>query len=148
MITTGTDSPRGAESLRRRFTARRRWIVATAAIGAVTAGSLAFWLVGGGSGPQTTIVRNGEVWLQGEITHDTCAPSGTSPDTGCSITVNGYEVMVVQGNARLLTTPGTVTGLRYFTDQTGSHADIYAQLVGPHLASILSAPKYYARISG
>lgn len=116
-------------------------------MGAVAAGSLALWLAGGG-GPQTTVVRNGEVWLQGEITQDTCAPPEAIPDVGCSITVNGYQVIVVQGNARLLAPPGTVTGLDASTDQTGSHADIYAQLVGPHLASILQAPKYHARISG
>jgi hypothetical protein len=107
--------------------------MAIAAIGTVVAGSLAFWLAGGGdSGPQTTIVRNGEVWLQGEITQDTCAPSEAIPDAGCSITVNGYEVIVVPGNARL-PPGGTVTGLDASTDQTGSHADVYAQLVGPHL---------------
>jgi hypothetical protein len=51
-----------------RFAARRRWIVAITAIGALVAGSLAFWLVGGGdSGPETTIIHNGEVWLHGEV---------------------------------------------------------------------------------
>ena len=30
----------------------------------------------------------------------------------------------------------------------GKHADVYAQLTGPHSATILTAPKYYARISG
>jgi hypothetical protein len=126
--------------------------VAIAAIGIVVAGSLALLLVlptgGGDSGPHTTIVRNGEVWLQGKISQDTCAPSKALPDAGCSITVNGYEVVVVQGNAMPLPTPGTVTGLDATTDQTGSHADVYAQVVGPHLASILHAQKYYARISG
>lgn len=122
--------------------------MAVAAIGAVAAGSLALWLaIGGGSGPQTTTVRNGEVWLQGEITQDTCAPPEAIADAGCFITVNGYEVIVVHGNARVLATPGTVTGLDASTDQTGSHANVYAQLIGPHLASVLKAPKYYARLS-
>ena len=151
MTVTGADAARGAGSPWRRFTARRRWVVAMAAIGAVVAGSLAAWLVDGGdSGPETTIVRNGEVWLQGEITRDTCDMSETHipiGDVGCSITVNGYEVSVVHGNARLTATPGAVTGLDASADQTGRHADVYAQLTGPHSASILSAPKYYARIS-
>ena len=142
------DAPRGAGSPWRRFTARRRWVVAIAAIGAVAAGSLAFWLAGGDSGPETTIVRNGEVRLQGEITQDTCAPSEAMPDRGCSITVNGYEVFIVPGNAVPPRTPGTLTGLDASTDQTGSHADVYAQIVGPHSASIFHAAKYYARISG
>jgi type 1 fimbria pilin len=131
---------------------RRRWVVAIAAIGAAVAGSLAFSLAAGGdSGPETTIVRNGEVWLQGEITQDTCDSFETHipiGDAGCSITVNGYEVSIVHGNARLIRTPGTVTGLDVLTDQSGRHADVYAQLTGPHSASILNAPKYYARISG
>lgn len=152
MTVMGADAPRGAGSPWRRFTARRRRVVAIAAIGAVVAGSLAFWLAGGGdSGPETTIVRNGEVWLQGEITQDGCDMSETHlpiGDVGCSITVNGYEVSVVHGNAMLSGTPGTVTGLDASTDQAGRHADVYAQLTGPHSASILSAPKYYARISG
>jgi hypothetical protein len=135
-----------------RFATRRRWIVATTAIGALVAGSLAFWLVGGGdSGPETTIVHNGEVWLHGEITRDTCAMSETHipiGDAGCSITVNGYDVSVVHGNAVLIGTPGTVTGLDVSTDQAGRHADVYAQLIGPRSASILSAAKYYARIFG
>jgi hypothetical protein len=115
----------------------------------VVAGSLALLLVGGGdSAPQTTIIRNGEVWLQGEISQDTCAPHEAIPDTGCSITVNGYEVAVAQGNVGPPVTPGTVTGLDGSTDQTGSRADVYAQLTGPHSASILSAQKYYVRISG
>lgn len=133
------------------FPARRRWVVAIAAIGAVVAaGSLTFSLAG--SGPQTTIVRNGEVWLQGEITQDPCylphphvVPGGGGP---CSITVNGYEVSILSGDLALTGTPGAVTGLDPSTDQTGRHVDVYAQLVGPHLASILSAPRYYARISG
>jgi len=101
-------------------------------------------------GPKTTIVRDGEVWLQGEITQDGCdmaknrLPIG---DVGCSIRVNGYTVVVVHGNARLPGAPGTVTGLDVSTDQSGSHADVYARITGPHEASILSAPKYYARIS-
>ena len=69
-------------------------------------------------------------------------------DVGCSITVNGYEVRVVHGNALQTGTPGTLTGLDASADQTGNHADVYAQLTGPHSASILSAAKYYARISG
>jgi hypothetical protein len=131
---------------------RRRWVVALAAIGAVVAGSFAFSLVAGGdSGPETTIVRNGEVWLQGEITQDTCDLSETHvpiADVGCSITVNGYVVSIVHGNARFIRTPGVVTGLDVFTDQAGRHADVYAQLTGVQSASILNAPKYYARISG
>jgi type 1 fimbria pilin len=126
--------------------------VAIAAVAVVIAGSLAFWLAGGGdSGPQTTTIRNGEVWLQGQITQDTC-DSAANPlpigDVGCSITVNDYDVSVVPGNVRLTATPGTVTGLSDSADQSGSHADVYAKLTGPHSASILSAPKYYARISG
>ena len=121
-----------------------------AAIGPVAAGSLAFWLSGGGS-PGTTIVRNGEVWLQGQITRDGCnmaqahLPIG---DVGCSITVNGYEVSVVHGNAMLAGKPGTVTGLDASTGQAGRHAAVYARITGPHTASILGAPRYYARISG
>lgn len=129
-----------------------RWVAAITAVAAVTGGSLAFLLAGGGhSGPETTTVRNGEVWLRGEITQDTCDSAQTHipiGDVGCSMTVNGYEVSIVPGNARLTGTPGTATGLDVSTDQSGSHADVYAQLTGPHSASILSAPKYYARISG
>jgi hypothetical protein len=131
--------------------------VVTVAIAAVIAGSLAFWLGSGPSGalaaggPQTTTARHGEVWLKGKITHDSCDQSETHiaiGDVGCSITVNGYDVSVIPGNIRLGHTPGTVTGLDASTDQTGKHADVYAQLIGPHSATILSAPKYYARISG
>lgn len=145
-----TPAPRGAGPWRGRFTARRRWVVATA-IGAVVAGSLTFWLAGcGDSIPETTVVRNGEVWLQGEITQDTCDSAETHipiGDAGCSITVNGYEIFIVHGNAAPPRTPGTLTGLDTSTDPTGSHADVYAQLIGPHLASIFPAAKYYARIS-
>ncbi len=151
MTVTGADAAREASSPWRRFAARRRRVVAIAATGAVAAGSLAFWLAGGGgSGPATTIARNSEVWLQGEITQDTCDMSETHipiGDVGCSITVNGYEVSVVQGNAMLPGKPGTVTGLDVSTDQTGRHAAVYAQLTGAHSASILGAPRYYARIS-
>jgi hypothetical protein len=146
------DAARVADSRWGRLAARRRWVVAIAAIGAVAAGSSGCGVAGGGgSGPGATIVRSGEVWLQGQITQDTCDMSQTHVpigDVGCSITVNGYEVSVVPGNARLPGKPGTVTGLDVSTDQTGRHAAIYAQLTGPHSASILSAPKYYARISG
>jgi hypothetical protein len=139
-----------------RLFARRREMVAIAAIGAVATGSLAFGLAGcssggGSSDPGTTVVRNGEVWLQGDITQDGCSmaqnplPIG---DVGCTITVNGYDVQVVHGNARLFTKPGTLTGLNASTNQAGSHVAIYARLTGPHSASILVAPKYYARISG
>jgi hypothetical protein len=62
--------------------------------------------------------------------------------------VNGYDVSIIPGNIRLQHTPGTVTGLDASTDQAGKHADICAQLIGPHSATILSAPKYFARISG
>jgi hypothetical protein len=98
-----------------------------------------------------TIVRHGEVWLKGTITRDGCdsaknrLPIG---DVGCSITVNGYAVDVVNGNAKPLGKPGALTGLNVSTDQSGRHADVYAQIVGPKEASILIAPKYYARISG
>jgi hypothetical protein len=141
----------------RRFIARRRWVAAIAAIAAVIAGSLAFWLVGGpgralaARGSQTSTVRNGEIWLHGSITQDTCDMSKTHiaiGDVGCSITVNGYDVSVVPGNARLAGTPGRVTGLDAATDQTGRQADVYARLTGPHSATILIAPKYYTRISG
>jgi type 1 fimbria pilin len=130
--------------------------VATVVIAAVIAGSLAFWLAGGPGGalatggPQTT-ARHGEVWLQGEITQDGCDQSESHiaiGDVGCSIAVNGYDISVVPGNIRLQDTPGTVTGLDAATDQTGKHADVYAQLIGPHSATILSAPRYYVRISG
>ena len=67
---------------------------------------------------------------------------------GCSITVNGYDVSIIPGNIRLPHKRGTVTGLDASADQAGQHADVYAQLTGPHSATILSAPKYYARISG
>jgi hypothetical protein len=126
------DAPRGAGSLWGRLSARRRWVVALAAIGAVAAGSLALLLAGGDSAPQTTIVRNGEVWLQGKITQDTYP---TISDGGGTITVNGYEVTAVWGNARRLPgmpEPGTVTGLNPTRDQTGSTADVYAQIIGPH----------------
>jgi hypothetical protein len=150
MTIIGAGGRRGAESLWRRFATRRRRVAAVAAIGPVAAGSLAFWLVGGGS-PGTTIARNGEVRLQGQITRDGCdmaraqLPVG---DVGCSITVNGYEVSVVHGNVMLAGQPGTVTGLDASTDQAGRHAAVYARITGPHTASILGAPKYYARISG
>lgn len=101
--------------------------------------------------PQSTIVRNGEVWLHGKIMRDGCDQAGTRlpiGDVGCSVTVNGYTVSVVHGNTRLSGMPGTVTGLNASTDQSGSHADVYAQITGPQQATILSAPKYYARISG
>jgi hypothetical protein len=154
---TGANAPRGAGSPWRRFAARRRWVAAMAVIAAVIAGSLAFWLAGGPgralavSGPETTTVRHGEVWLHGRITQDTCDQSGTPVaigDVGCSITVNGYDVSIVPGNIRLSGTPGTVTGLDASADQTGRPADVYAQLTGPHSATILTAPKYYSRISG
>ncbi len=131
--------------------------MAAVAIAAVTAGSLAFWLSDGpggalaADGPQTTAARHGEVWLQGKITQDGCDQSQAhiaTGDVGCAITVNGYDVSVIPGNIRLPHTPGTVTGLDASADQTGKHADVYAQLTGPHSATILSAPKYYARISG
>ena len=135
---------------------RRRRVVAAAAIAAVIAGSLAFWLVRGpgqaaaAGGSETTAVRHGEVWLHGKITQDGCDQSQTSlpiGDVGCSITVNGYDVSILPGNARLPGTPGTVTGLDASTDQAGRYARIYAQLTGRHSATILTAPKYYARIS-
>jgi hypothetical protein len=152
MTVMRADAARGARSPWRRVAARRRWVVAIAAIGAVAAGSPGCGVAdGGGSGPGTTIVRNGEVWLQGQITRDTCDMSETHipiGDVGCSITVNGYEVSVVHGNARLPGKPGTVTGLDVSKDQAGRHAAVYAQITGPHSASILGAPKYYARISG
>jgi len=123
-----------------------------AALVAVVTGSLAFWLSGSGdSSPGTTIIRNGEAWLQGRITQDTCDMSETHlpiGDVGCSVTVNGYEVSVVHGNALQRAKPGTVAGLNVSEDQAGQHADVYAQLTGPHSATILTAPKYYARISG
>ena len=153
----GADMPRGAGSPWRRFTARRRWVVAMAIIAAVVAGSLAFWLAGGlgralaVSGSETTTVRHGEVWLHGQIMRDTCDQAETPiaiGDVGCSITVNGYDVSIVPGNASLPGTPGTVTGLDASTDQAGRHAHVYAQLTGPRSATILTAPKYYARISG
>lgn len=152
----GADTPRGAGSPWRRFTTRRRRVVAMATIAAVIAGSLAFWLVPGpgravaASGSETTTVRHGEVWLHGKITQDGCDQLETPMpigDVGCSITVNGYDVSIVPGNARLSGTPGTVTGLDASTDQTGRHARVYAQLTGPHSATILTAPQYYARIS-
>lgn len=146
----------------RRIAARPGRIAAMAAIGAVAAGSLASCAAdgsgssssngGSSSGsPQATFVRNGEVWLQGEITQDGCDVSRTHlpiGDTGCSITVNGYQVNVVGGNALTRGKPGTVTGLVPSRDQAGAHAAVYAQLTGPHSASVLTAPKYYARISG
>jgi hypothetical protein len=146
------DTTRGAGSPWRRFTARSRWVVAIAAVAvAAIGGSLAFWLAGGGaSGPQSATVRGGEVWLQGQITDDGCDSAQAQlpiGDVGCSITVNGYQVLVVNGNARLPGTPGTVTGLNVSANQSGSHADVYAQLTGSHSASILTAAKYYARIS-
>jgi hypothetical protein len=127
-----------------------------ATITAVIAGSLAFWLVRGpgqaaASGPKTTTVRHGEVWLHGTITRDGCDQSEASlpiGDVGCSITVNGYDVRILPGNVRLPSTPGTVTGLDASTDQAGRYVRVFAQLTGPHSATILAAPKYYARISG
>lgn len=153
----GADTPRGASSPWRRFTARPRRVVAMATIAAVIAGSLAFWLIRGpgqavaASGSETTTVRHGEVWLRGKITQDGCDQLETPMpigDVGCSITVNGYDVSIVPGNASLPGTPGTVTGLDASTDQAGRHAHVYAQLTGPRSATILTAPKYYARISG
>ena len=152
MTVNGADNPRGAGPQRRLVATRRRWVVSLVALVAVVTGSLAFGLAGNGdSSPGTTVIRNGEIWLQGRISQDTCDMSETHlpiGDVGCSVTVNGYEVSVVHGNARQSGEPGTVTGLDVSTDQTGQHADVYAQLIGPHLATILSAPKYYARISG
>lgn len=156
MTEIGADPPRGSGSPGRRFAIRRRWVVAIAAAAAVIAGSLAFWLAGGpgpalaAGGSKTTIVRHGEVWLHGKITRSTCDQSQTHlpiGDVGCSITVNGYDVTIVPGNIRLAGTPGRATGLSVTTDQTGSHADVYARLTGRHSATILTAPKYYARIS-
>jgi hypothetical protein len=131
--------------------------VAIAAIGTMAAGSLAFGLAGcsssgGSSGdPSTTTTRDGEVWLRGVITQDGCAMSKARipiGDVGCSITVNGYDVSVVHGNIRLRGQPGTVTGLDVSKDQAGRHIAVYAKLTGPHTASILGAPKYYAQITG
>jgi hypothetical protein len=154
MMNMRTAAAAGAGAPRMRLFARRREMVAIAAIGAVATGSLAFGLGGcssggGGSAPGTTTVRNGEVWLQGNITSDGCDQSQENipiGDVGCTITVNGYDVQVVHGNARLFTKPGTLTGLDTSTNQTGRHVSIYAQLTAPHTATILSAPKYYARI--
>ena len=153
---SGAGTPGGPGSRWSRLSARRRWGVAAAAVAAVTAGSLAFWLGGpsgarAAGGPQTTTASHGEVWLQGKITQDGCDQSAAHipiGDVGCSITVNGYDVSVIPGNIRLPHTPGTLTGLDASADQAGKHADVYAQLTGPHSATILSAPKYYARISG
>lgn len=131
--------------------------MAAVAAAAAIAGPLAFWVGGGpggahaAGGPQTTTARDGEVLLQGKITQDGCDQSQAHiaiGDVGCSITVNGYAVSVIPGNIRLQHPPGTVTGLDASADQTGKHADVYAQLTGPRSATILSAPKYYARISG
>jgi hypothetical protein len=69
-------------------------------------------------------------------------------DVGCTITVNGYAVSVVQGNARLAGPPGALTGLDASANQAGQRAAVYARIIGPHAASILGAPRYYARISG
>jgi hypothetical protein len=152
MTVKGADTPREAGPQWRLVATRRRWVVRIAVLVAVVTGSLAFWLAGNGDGsPGTTVIRNGEVWLQGRITQDTCDMSETHVpigDVGCSVTVNGYEVRVVHGNALQRGKPGTVTGLDVSKDQTGQHADVYAQLIGPHSASILSVPKYYARIHG
>ena len=153
----GAGTPGRPGSRRGGFTVRRRWGMAAVAIAAVSAGSLAFWLSGGpggvlaAGGPQTTTARNGEVWLHGKITQDGCDQSEAHVaigDVGCSITVNGYDVSVIPGNIRLPHSPGTLTGLDASADQAGQRADVYAQLTGPHSATILSAPKYHARISG
>jgi hypothetical protein len=158
MTVTRADATGGARWPWRRIAARPGRVVAMAAIGVVAAGSLTSCAAdgsgsssNGSSSPQATVVRNGEVWLQGEITQDGCDVSRTHlpiGDTGCSITVNGYQVDVVGGNALTRGKPGTVTGLVPSKDQAGAHATVYAQLTGPHSASVLAAPKYYARISG
>jgi hypothetical protein len=149
------DAVRGAGSQGKRSAARRRWVVAIAAIGVAAAGALAFRPAGGSvSGPGATITRHGEIWLQGEITHDSCYQSPRDPfwlpigDTGCSITVSGYEVDVVHGNTVPVGQPGTVTGLDVTKDQAGRHAAVFAKLTGRHSASILTASKYYVRVSG
>lgn len=144
---------RRAGSQWKRFAARHRWVVAVAAIGVMAAGSLAF-RPAGGSGPRATSTRSGEIRLQGKITRDSCYQSPQDPfplpigDTGCSITVNGYEVDVVQGNTVPVGRPGTVTGLDVTKNQTGWHAAVFAKLTGPHSASIIYSPKYYVRVSG
>jgi hypothetical protein len=152
MMNMSADAARRAGSQWKRFAARRRWVVAIAAIGVMAAGSLAFRPVGGGgSGTGVTITRNGEIQLQGKITRDGCflAEAAGYPigDVGCSITVNGYVVDVVPGNTVPVGKPGTVTGPDLFKNLAGRHAVVFARLTGPHSASILYAPKYYVRVS-
>lgn len=137
-----TPAPHRTGPQRRPFTARRHRVVTITAIGALVAGSLAFWLAR--SGANTTIVRNGEIWLHGGITQTSAPPT----EGGCSITVNGYEIGVFYGNMMRPRTPGTVTGMDACTDQTGRHADVYGQLFEGHGVSIWGAPRYYVRISG
>ena len=92
MTSMSADAARRAGSRFKRFATRRRWVAATAAIGVMAAGALAFRAAGGGSDPGSTITRNGEIRLQGKITYDSCyaalqihLPVG---DVGCSLTVN------------------------------------------------------------
>jgi type 1 fimbria pilin len=144
---------RSAGSQWKRFAARYRWVVAVAAIGVAAAGSLAFRAAGdGGSHQGAAITRNGEIRLQGTITRDSCWEVTQSRfplgDFGCFITVNGYEVAVVPGNTVPVGEPGPAPGLDVFKNQAGWQAVVFAKLTGSHSASILSAPKYYARISG
>jgi type 1 fimbria pilin len=152
MTNMKADAARRAGSQWKRFAARHRWVVAVAAIGVMAVGSLAFRPVGG-SGPHATSTGGGEISLQGKITRDSCYQSPHDPfplpigDTGCSITVNGYEVDVVQGNTVPVGQPGAVTGLDVTKNQAGWHAAVFAKLTGPHSASVLTAPKYHARIS-
>jgi hypothetical protein len=58
--------------------------------------------------------------------------------------VNGYQVDVVQGNTVPVGKPGLAAGLDGARNQVGWHAVVFAKLAGPHSASILRAPKYYA----
>ena len=55
---------------------------------------------------------------------------------------------VVHGNTVPVGQPGTVTGLDVTKDQAGRHAAVFAKLTGRHSASILTASKYYVRVSG
>jgi nucleoside recognition membrane protein YjiH len=92
---------------------------------------------------KTTIVEGDTVRLVGKVTSTTC-PS--NPDTGCSITVNGYTILIVHG---FINTPdlGTVTGYMHSQPLIGKTAHVYAQKVDRHDATIFTNSKYYVHIS-
>lgn len=82
--------------------------------------------------------------FSGTITASNC-PNPVA-DMGCSITVNGYQIVVRLGfiNKQML---GTVTGLDIIHNPIiGQTADVYAKIVTNSSASIEDDTKYYVHI--